>query len=187
MTTCPRCSYIMNIGKEDKKSELKGGSKFTELINKIVDSDKLEVDFDYKALLKSDEYKLLNHEKKVYIYNKIQDSLPEKEKEIFKHQIKIEPSIAYFICNNCFYSYKLQPGTILYSSISKDTSSSFSVEQFDDIIHDHSLPRTRYYNCYNKKCKTYTDPKLKDAVFLRENTTNKLRYVCAVCKTSWNV
>lgn len=158
------------------------------LINKILNIDKIDkLDFDYKKLLNSPQYKKLKQADKDIIFNKIQATLAEKDHKRFKEIEREAVNLSYFICTNCKYDEKIPPGTKIFSKASENVSKLYSNRDYGDLIYDRTLARTRSYKCRNKECPSYKDVEKRTAVFIKDIETYRVRYVCVECKTSWIV
>jgi len=96
-----------------------------------------------------------------------------------------EHNLAYFKCNNCGYHEKIKPKTLIFSRINNDKIQDIVVEDYSYMIYDHTLPRTKEYQCSNSKCETHKKPALKEAVFFRASKSYQLIYICTVCQTTW--
>ena len=90
-----------------------------------------------------------------------------------------------FICTNCGYSKPIEPGTNLYTRLSDDQVQLYSSNDYSNIVHNDTLPRTRNYTCPNKNCSTHKSPGTREAVFFRKSNTYKVVYICTVCETSF--
>ena len=92
----------------------------------------------------------------------------------------------YLVCNNCNYIDNLPPKTVIFKdSISEKSSEDLRI--LDLRINDKTLPRTKDYICPNAKCASHKNDSNKEAIFFRpiENSYT-LKYLCTICKTSWN-
>lgn len=171
-----------------KKSD--DSDNYGDLLSKILDETVTSTDFkniDVDELLKSASYKKLKVRHKEFIYNKIQDMLPTNKKKITKNVIEKseEELMAFFICNNCGYAKKIEPGTKIFSRTSEDISQNYAVADYKEMLNSKILPYTRKYICPNKKCESYNDPSKREAVFFRLNNSYKVKYLCTTCGTDF--
>lgn len=194
MYFCPNCNNVFDITREEGKTiasetsedSKKGGAKidYNELINKLIENEEIEEtieNLDIDDILKSDAYKKLKSKQKEYVYNRLQDILPLNKKKITYEDVQGES--AYFICKNCGSMKKIDPGTLIYSSVSGDITQSYSVEDNSTMKYSDILPFTRKYKCPNKDCPSYQDASKKEASFFRMNNTYKVKYICHACNT----
>jgi len=201
MFYCPHCNNTYDIARTSKQTGgnfefssssegLEGGS-YAGLIDKILKGTHITENdvktVDIKKLAKSAEYKKLKQDEKEMVYNKIQDSLPEKLKKLIQNK-PVETSddnLAYFVCSNCSYSVKIEEGTRIFSRTSDDVSQTYGTGDYSDMLHSNIVPRTRKYVCPNKKCVSHKDPIKREAIFFRKNNSYEIVYICSACKTSF--
>jgi DNA-directed RNA polymerase subunit M/transcription elongation factor TFIIS len=55
-----------------------------------------------------------------------------------------------------------------------------------DIIYDPGYPRTIHKKCPNDKCPSIKNSKLQESIFIENNNTLKLTYICTECLTQWS-
>ena len=96
---------------------------------------------------------------------------------------KIGVNAAFFICRYCKNYRPIEPGTLIFT---KKYNAGSNNDSGDNplLVHDQTLARTKNYFCHNKKCKTHTDPGLKEAV-LTKNELDQMVYVCTQCTSHW--
>jgi len=196
MYFCPNCNNVFDITREEgkplksetsEKEERKGGAKinYDELINQLIENEEIEEtieDLDVEDVMKSDAYKKLKSKQKEYIYNKLQDLLPLDKKKLEYEDVQTE--LVYFICKNCAFMQKIEPGTLIYSRVSGDIAQSYSVEDNRMMKYSDVLPFTRKYNCSNSNCPSHKDVSKKEASFYRMNNTYKVKYICHACNNT---
>jgi hypothetical protein len=88
-------------------------------------------------------------------------------------------NICMFICYSCNDIMFVKNMTMLTKKVYNDTSK-YLIKN-DNSIYDPTLFRTRQYICPNKKCVSYRDKKLKEAVFYHAGTTYYTQYICTAC------
>lgn len=86
-------------------------------------------------------------------------------------------------CNNCGFKEDFKKNVIETKLYKSDVL--FSMETNNYTVNDITLPRTIHRKCPNEKCKSKTDPKLQEAVFITDKNTLELLYICCVCNTEW--
>jgi hypothetical protein len=189
MFFCNECQYLFNITRDIKNKQV--GGKVNIALNKIFEKfnkneEYIEDDFKkitgkdilederYDSMSKKNQRKLTafikNFDKNFFVEN------PEEKQ-------KIGVNKAYFICKFCKNHREIKPGTLIYakSYLSLDQD---EADNYELLIHDATLPRTKNYLCKNKKCKTYQDPELKEAIIYKKK--ERLTYICYHCGTHWN-
>lgn len=151
--------------------------------NKLEENDVSNIDFN--RFIKSNHYKSLEDPEKEIVYNKIQDILPDEQKKLMESRNNVDESTnaAYFICNNCGHSRKIQSGTLIFSRTSDAISQSYDIGDYKDLIYSDILPRTRNYICHNPKCPSHKDVMKKEAIFFRNNNSFAVKYLCTTCET----
>ena len=178
MYFCPNCSYLFDITKsssslktEDTRTVLK---KIQDLFKKFDDNEDLS---KYKADFSRDE---LTKNKR---YQKLLDNEKIKINQVFD---EIIASGAEFFCENCNYKKPITETTLLYQIITQDKVVKLrTIEENKLLCHDPTYPHTHDYTCKNSNCETHKKPELKDSIFLRENNSYKLNYICCVCHYDW--
>lgn len=197
MFFCPNCNNSFDIAKtapsKDKaKKEKKqtGGKSIDELIDKILAKEGVTQD-DVKGvtvdnLTKNPRYKKLKSKDKEHVFNTIQDLLPKAAKVVSKTETTQLGSIrAYFVCDNCGFTKKIEPRTKIFSRSSDDISQTFGTTNYDPMLYSKIHPITRFYVCPNSKCESHKDPKKREAMFFRLNNSYKVKYICKTCKTAF--
>ena len=191
MYFCPKCSYVLDIGKTNKDSDDK------ELLEDVDDVIK-----EYKkGNIDKFNINITNDELKDYSKFKKMKKKDQKELEKLLTNNK-ESSSVYFQCNNCNYSENINNSILIYkvkinhkvsseNTIKRDlnqiSSKNKTVEDYKLIAMNPILPRTRDYNCRNLKCITHTNKVKKEAVFYKNPETYDIHYVCTVCYHPWKV
>ena len=177
MYFCPKCSYILDIGKSSKITNQEDNviTKVNDLFTLIENKKDL---YKYKIELQKEE--IVNSKK----YQKLHQSYKTIIDNIFD---VIVLSTAEFICNNCNYTNQIVKTTLLYNIIINDnTDNILSYDECVLMTQDPLLPHTSDYVCMNDTCKTKTNNKLKNAIFYKKNKTYNVSYICTVCYYNWN-
>ena len=179
MYFCPKCNFLLDITKKVAGQNINEINSIDEFIERSLNNDLdnvLKLKFNNADLLKNSNFKKLSSEEQQIVRN--------------KYDIYTKDNIvnAYFYCDNCNYTTKLEGGTIIFK-----TSTTTDLEEDANVlvsrILDKTLPRTKDFICPNQKCETNKKLNSKDreAVFYRPNSNSySLKYVCCSCKTSWN-
>lgn len=84
-----------------------------------------------------------------------------------------------FWCEYCGFSENIAEGTKLSGGQKKNKNE--YVNKY--IIHSKILPRTRYYVCDKKSCISHSDNSKREAMFYKNEKTNKVTYICLACNT----
>lgn len=187
MYFCPKCSYILDIGKiENAKKEIKKTINNVSNIIKMILADEILDEFNFNIeinnLEKNSKYKKLSENDRIKVYNKITENL-------YLNKSSNIDNLASFICNNCNYNKEITNSITLYkrSYDKSNTNTSYDVNTNELLKNDPTLPRTRNYSCKNVNCLT-NDPKNKniekEAIFFRDNDFD-IKYLCTVCNHSW--
>jgi len=187
MYFCPKCSYILDIGKIETniKEPKKNISNISNIIKMILEEDDfsgLNFTIDISSLEKNSKYKKLSEGDRIKVYNKITENL-------FLNKASNLEQLASFICNNCSYNKEITSSLTLYKKNYKQSNSQVNYDLNTNklLIDDPTLPRTKNYNCKNVNCLT-NDTKNKkinkEAVFFRENGFD-IKYLCTICNHSW--
>lgn len=177
---CKNCHNSLEITRNTRREDgnVKSVSKPEDLVKlKVSEGEQYIVNFNEGTL----RYYILE--------NKIGK---EDEKELykkFKSLIKQQKNVAQFIflCNSCNTSYVIQPGTVFYN-ISFDTKN--RTEDDEDVnvkIFDPIQPRTKDYVCPKRECDSHKDTSNKEALFYKTGHGYHTKYICCMCKTTWNV
>jgi hypothetical protein len=188
MFFCDKCRYIFNVTKDVKSKQV--GGKINKALNaifekltkmeKITEDDLLNV--KGKDILEDERFEMMNKRDQ----RKVISLVKSINKNFFvedKKDVKVGSNVAYFICRFCKNYKQIEPGTLIYSK-SYNTNRDTELDDYTYAIYDNTLARTKNYECKNKKCKTHSDPSLKEAV-LTKNTLDQIVYVCTNCSTNW--
>lgn len=197
MFYCPQCSNIYNISKTVNANSIQTGGVNLETVIKDILSNtsnydilKVIPDLDENIIAtiqKSPEFKKLSNTNKNIVINYITSKANILLNNNSSQNITKK---MYFLCKNCGNSEVIKENTLILSknnNISSSNSNNNSNLNVKELLEMSILPRTRNYKCLNEKCKTHTDLNIKSAIFMRENNTHKVRYICEVCETSWNI
>lgn len=179
MFLCSKCNYAYDIKKISGSSSLIEVNKLNSVF-KILDENLDNYIFTF------DKKKLTNSKR----FNTLDKTLQEKLLKNFDKKQKTEVNfLAEFYCNNCGNKEPITKSTKLYEINKQSEGKMFTPEEIDIIVNDPTLPRTKNYNCKNKKCETLKNENLKEAVFFKENNfkTYQLYYACCHCKYHWSV
>lgn len=202
MFFCPDCNNSFDItrtvaqkgGADDEFSDTTASEdtgKNYELIQKIINNQPASVEdieeISQQDLFKSSSFKKLKSKQRELVYNKIQDLLPKSKKKLIVEgeEKLIEENLAFFICNNCGLTKKIQPRTLIFSRASESISQTYVSGNYKDMIHSDILPRTRKYVCPNQKCESHHDAEKREAVFFRLNNSYQVKYICQACGTDF--
>lgn len=200
MHFCPQCGNEYDITKnsggdrevqrmppvQDGKGDILDGGAvdYKGVIQKLINGDEITEQVDLKSVLKSDEYKRLDNEAKEYVFNKIQDKLPNDQKQLLETVKEVtEPKKMYFFCYNCSTGSEINPGTTIFTRTSDTVTQFYSSEKYKNMLHSDILPITRQYICKNDKCVSHKDIGKREAVMFRPNNTYIVKYICKACET----
>jgi DNA-directed RNA polymerase subunit M/transcription elongation factor TFIIS len=86
-------------------------------------------------------------------------------------------------CKNCGYDEKSDEVIISTTVYKKDIIEDITFNKYN--VYDNALLHTIHYTCPNKKCETFENKELKDAIIYNEDDL-QIVYICTVCKTEWN-
>jgi len=178
MYFCPKCNYTFDVTKTmlDSDNKVEIVSSLADILKKIKNKDKLtniKLNISLNILEKDDEYKKL----KTPIQNKIK-SLINKE----------NTNTMIFKCINCNFESNIDTTIRLYYlNLKKDIDVKSSIEDNKIYVHNPILPRTKDYTCKNINCLTHKNKKNKEAVYIKNENTFNLKYICTVCFTDWNL
>jgi len=77
-------------------------------------------------------------------------------------------------------------GLCVLETIFKNTSNKGQrVNEYTKL--DPTLPRINNVPCPNTNCKTHTEKKKNEVIYMRYDNANlKYTYICCVCDTTWN-
>lgn len=175
MYFCPECNYIFDITKMGSIKDTKESITLEEAISKLKNKETLN---NYKIInnienIKEDaKFKKLNEK----VRNKILESINKQSSNII------------FNCLNCDNKSVINKTIRLYHlDLSKDTENILSHNDCKILANDPILPRTRDYTCKNINCITHKKSNNKEAIFLKDKLTYKLKYICCVCYTNWGL
>lgn len=183
---CPQCSNLFDITQALPTQS--GGGAFEDLIDKILRKETIThkdvASVPLGKFFRHIAYKKLNYDDRNYVYNIIQDALPEDKKKMTKRKVSqdTDKDIAYHRCSTCRYTKRIKPGMLIYSKESSNTLTNYQIDELSDMLWDDTAPRTRNYQCPNKKCKSHTHPEKREAVFFRMGESPSVTYVCALCR-----
>lgn len=189
MEFCEKCGYIFNITKEVKRKQI--GGKINKSLSRIFDKFENREKITEKDLKKikgndiieDERYEEMNKQNK----KKLMTAIKEVNETFFDDNEStdndVKSNVAYYICTFCNNYRKIEPGSNIYSK-KYDASVISEDENYEAIIYDNTLPRTRNYICPNKKCGSNKDDSKKEAV-ITKNTNYQTVYVCASCGTHW--
>ena len=118
------------------------------------------------------------------------DNNEDNQKKPIKNQNKQKDDLGnkfYFRCTNCSYIEQLRPNTLISKkTIDTSTDKIIDEDNYKNMIHDRTLPRTRKYVCPNDKCVSQKDYSKREAVWFKpDHNTYKIIYVCSACQTAW--
>ena len=177
MFFCPKCKFSLDISKNIPQ-EFSWDIQINlpkDFIDRVIDNEldgNIKIKFSNKDLISSKEYKKLTNENKIIIDKKFVDIN------------NSEYNIAYFVCNNCQFTTKLNQGTSIYKVSLKSSYMEDNSVRSDD----NTLPRTKDYICPNTSCDSQKNDSKKEAVFYRPNKNSyKLYYNCLMCNTTWDI
>ena len=176
-----------------------------DIVDKILGNVPLNVenwdDIDISQIKKTNSFKKLKGQDKDYVVNKLNDLFPKKEVKEDKKDKKDKKNdddkdteqryeaygsnVAYFICLTCGFYENVEQGTLIYVKSYDKHKEEINLDDYKEICYDKTLPRTKYYECKNKKCITQTQPEKRKAVFKRLKDSYRLIYNCCVCKAVW--
>lgn len=190
MFFCEKCHYLYNVTKDVKSKQIGGkiNETLTNIYNKYSNNEPLEEKdlkrIKGKDLLEDDRFENMTkkEQRKIISFVKAVDrNFFAQEEEPTK--TKIGNTSAFFICKYCENSKPIKPGTLIYSK-NYNTVDSTDVDDYTYAIYDQTLPKTRDYICKNEKCKTHSNPDIKEAT-LTKNARDQIVYICNICSTYW--
>ena len=174
MYFCPKCNNKLEISnKIPNTQEINTVDEFLELFNNVNN-----LDFNYKFKFKLTE---LDKNKN---FNKLDDK---NKKKILDHFNKINKiSNVFFVCDKCNYNEPIQNGTILLKS-SYNKINNINLPKDENIILDHTLPRTKDFICPNNCISNSKKKSLREAIFFRPDPKSyKLVYICTSCSQKFS-
>lgn len=162
----------INVTQKNKKTINNVSTLIKKIMNPDENLDDYNIDIDKSILIKNKEFNNLSEKQKEDIYKSLQPKDTSKKTRMF--------------CNNCT-NMKSIDETILVFKKSFKKESYIDQSDYDFYINDPLLPRTHDYTCKNKKCETHKNKSLKEAVFVKEDGSNLVTYICCVCSYGYAV
>ena len=157
-----------------------------EIINDVLEGKETTINyknFDINDLNKNQLFNKLSNNQKTLIINRILEKVPKTIKINKNSDINKE---SYYYCKTCGYYEKIKNKTSIFTRGNEKKNYSYNL-QISQYKNDNTLPLTKKYTCINDSCETHKDPKLKFAVFFRENESSyNVKYLCTVCDSFWN-
>lgn len=184
MSFCKQCNYaldiskiipIVNQGKIEKTDVITNVNDFIARILKKTETNNLILGFQINQINNNSKFKKLSKPNQETIIKAFHEIIQKNDNKTGVH----------FICKNCGYTEPLPPKTIIFSENLNSIKTTIDTN-YDLIINDYTLPRTRDYICKNSKCSSHDSKNklTKEAVFYRTDGY-KTKYVCCLCKTDW--
>ena len=175
MYFCPECNYIFDITKMGSIKDSTESITLEEAITKIKNKETLN------------EYKIIDNIKNIEENIKFK-KLNNKLKDKILQLVNSQASNIIFNCLNCDNKSEINKTISLYHlDLSKDTDNILSHSDCKILANDPILPRKKDYTCKNNNCITHKNSNSKEAVFLKDKLTYKLKYICCVCYTNWGL
>ncbi len=139
--------------------------------------------FSLNDLNKNQQFNKLSNNQKTLVINRILEKLPKTIKISKSYDLNKE---SYNYCKTCGYYQKIKNRTSIFTRGNEKKNHSYNLK-FLQYKNDFTLPTTKKYNCINISCTTHENPKLKYAVFFRDNDASyNIKYVCTICDSYWN-
>lgn len=191
MKFCRKCGYIFDITDDVKRRQVGGkiNKAVTSILEKFKDNQSIELDDIQKInpgdLLHNTTFETMTKKDQ----GKLKSIIKALDKQFFSdadNSDAVKGKPAYFICKHCKNSKLIPSGTIIYTKDYGSVSTEIDMDDYSNLIHDHSLARTRAYVCHNPKCKTHENEELREAIITKDKTYRPI-YVCTVCSTHWTV
>jgi len=192
MFFCDKCGYSYNYTK-DVKNKQSGGKNKNDILKNIFEKYYQHGQINVEDLVEIRGSDLLKDERFDKMNKKDQRKFMTMIKNIDKHfflesaeeskQNLENINIAYFVCKYCNYHKPIKSGTIIYSK-DHNNNATTEIDDFTGMIDNYTLPRTRNYMCKNKKCETYKNIDIKEAV-ITKNRAERIVYICTICTTHW--
>jgi len=196
---CDNCDNIMDV----RKSVFKQNEILANDIDATITDTEQKPDVNYKSILDkiSNNEKLTNEELKSIDMKELVENkyykLLAKKGEIKKVLLNMidemgntdENINAYFYCNNCNFSKKIEGETKILSKNANNANNNDTDEYIDPSLYknkvfSNTMPITRNFICPNDKCDSNTGKKPTEAIFFRKNKDSyKLIHVCKNCLT----
>jgi DNA-directed RNA polymerase subunit M/transcription elongation factor TFIIS len=85
----------------------------------------------------------------------------------------------YQSCKDCGFK-EIYDGLIIQKKVFKNKSVNVSNNN-NFLIYDNSIPRTIQKQCPNKNCDSNKNDIISESVFLQDNVSLKLTYICTTC------
>lgn len=89
----------------------------------------------------------------------------------------------FFNCNNCGNVKAIKSGTLILSKTYGNVTQNYISDNDKVMSNSKILPHTKNYVCANKDCITHKEPIKKDAKFFKPNKSYRVKYICMVCST----
>ena len=177
MYFCPKCDYTFDVTKSliDSSNKKETVNSFKTILKKIKNKEDLtnvKLELNLSELEKDDKY------------IKLKESIKNKIKELINKNF---PSTMKFKCLNCNFEKLITQTIRLYHLNLKVEDNISSIESNKVLVKDPILPRTKDYICKNINCITHKNYKIKEAIYIKNDSNYKLKYICTVCFTDWNL
>lgn len=192
---CDKCAYLFDISRNRGQQ--------TDTITATPDTISSSADtcIDYKSILQkiennvaltNDELKRIDikdmitcdYYKKIAKKGEVKKKIIDMVEDMDNSDEKTE---AYMVCQNCAHTIPIQPKTHILTYIPTGNTSVYKYineSTYRNRIHLNIMPRTRAFNCPNKKCSVYTNNAQQEAIFFRKTpTAYDTIYVCVNCLT----
>ena len=168
---CPKCNFMLDITKNIDFHKVNESSKIIALL--LNDNININTNITIDTIKKDSKYKELSNDNK---------ELLEKNNNKYKKLNKT----GFYKCLNCGYFKNISNETILIDSNKSDL---YKGDIYLELQKNNNiLPRTKDYICPNIKCKAHDKKYIdREAVFYRINKTYRLKYLCCLCNTEWNI
>ena len=168
---CPKCNFMLDIKKNIDFKKLDNIDKI--IVSLINENINIDIKVTLNDIKKNLKYKQLSDSNK-----KILENNYNKYKKLNK--------TGFYKCLNCGFFKNISTGTVLIDSNKSDLYKGDLYLQLQK--NNNILPRTKDYICPNVKCKA-NDKKFSDreAIFYRLNKTYRLKYMCCICNTEWDI
>ena len=178
MYYCSKCNYTFDVTKTllDNSNQIEIITSLSVIIKKIKNDEKLT---NVKLNLKFSDFE---NDKE---YTKLKDSIKNKIKSLIN---KENTNKMIFKCLNCNYESTIDKTIRLYYlNLKTDIDIKSTIEDNKIYIQNPIFPRTKDYTCKNINCLTHKNKKIKEAVYIKNENTFDLKYICSVCFTDWNL
>lgn len=188
MFFCKKCGFSNNYTKDVKNKKTNTSTNYegiAKIFEKFMQGEEI-VENDLKQikgsqLLKDDKYDVMNKKDQ----RKFMSVIKNINKNFFVDHADEDnndnTNIAYYICKYCNFQEPIDPGTIIYTK--KYNTNMYDIDDYSYLVYSNTLARTKNYICKNKKCDTHNDINLREAV-ITKNESDRIIYVCCVCKIS---